>query len=1132
MLKNIKVKFGMLLVTLLAVGCFAVGIARALVADESRMLSFAANPATVVLDGTNPGSATVSLTVAQAGKLYNAQGVFSTTENDDDNGYFSASAFVRGEKIDVTYDQDQGYGLATGNFFYQYSKAGDGIDFAVGDVLYEMTYTVAANTPAGTYHLPIMIDAVITDNFYVYEEDRAVFAVVTVERAEAPKPQQTILFKDADNVAFTSITKKYGDEPFVVNVVPTEGMVVEYHPMDSSEGPHVVRTVPDSNMVEVDNVGEVEVCARVEETANYAETTACYTAIVTKRPLTISGAVVRNKDFDGTVTATVDNVSFTDRNIEIGQYTATGTFDTADAGNDKVVSVSVELTGDAANNYALASNTYNGAMASIAPYQLTDDDVALDKNIYSYEAGQIRPTVTVTAPGVYNGTPTLVEGQDYEVTYGENTEARTTGYAYVTGKGNYSTSNALEGKITKEFTITTKGIADSDIVAPNSVVAGHILSADEVSVVVNGRTLTRCANDGDGGCDYVLAINNNTGVIGDEIDVAVNGRNNYSGFASKAVQIVAKAKQTVEFSGGVTGGMVEKTYGDADFAYTATSNGDGEISYSSSDPHTASVDAKTGTVKILKAGGISAEGIATVTITATAAETESHAGASATYTLRISRKKITVDSIEMNDKVYDGTMGGFTVKNISLSDESLAEDRDYMIFEVFFNGETPNAGSYKNGVTVKVRLDENNWDKYEFEGEGDGRNAFVAADVKINPFALTNDNTTADWTGDGYFYTGTEIKPTATVKVDLDGDGEKETTLVAGTDYEISYADNINAGKATATISGKGNYGGTLSAFEFTIVPVDVVPTIAAISDMTYTGEALTPELIVTAEFGGATVTLEKDKDYTVSYSNNKDAGTATVKISPVKTSNFKFADDTYQTNFTIKQAVSAEPAEMSVTWMVDAGSTLADMEGERTAGFVWNDETTVIAAGWATYGATYTQNGDTKNYSSIALVVPVYGLSGETYEFVEGGGQEYQLNEDGTALFKVNADFSLFQEGGMVFMDGAWVDPVYYTATSGSTKLEFTEGYMSTLGVGEHTLAVLFNNGAKAETVFTVARRTADNPTWVEVSNSATTVGTSDTGRFTGEGGSALLATGTVVVAVVIVGAGYFVARRRSKKA
>ena len=55
-------------------------------------------------------------------------------------------------------------------------------------------------------------------------------------------------------------------------------------------------------------------------------------------------------------------------------------------------------------------------------------------------------------------------------------------------------------------------------------------------------------------------------------------------------------------------------------------------------------------------------------------------------------------------------------------------------------------------------------------------------------------------------YTGEAITPEiATVKL-----GEK--TLVKDTDYTVEYTDNINVGEATVTVTGKGNYAGTVEA--------------------------------------------------------------------------------------------------------------------------------------------------------------------------------------------------------------------------------------------------------------------------------------------------------------------------------
>ena len=118
-------------------------------------------------------------------------------------------------------------------------------------------------------------------------------------------------------------------------------------------------------------------------------------------------------------------------------------------------------------------------------------------------------------------------------------------------------------------------------------------------------------------------------------------------------------------------------------------------------------------------------------------------------------------------------------------------------------------------------------------------------------------------------YTGSAIEPDVTVK-----DGE--TTLTLGTDYEVAYSNNVNAGTATVTITGKGNYSGETAA-TFTIVKsmTNDGITIAAIADRTYTGSAIEPEVTVTD--GETTLTL--GTDYTIGYSANVNVGTATATI-------------------------------------------------------------------------------------------------------------------------------------------------------------------------------------------------------------------------------------------------------------
>ena len=74
-----------------------------------------------------------------------------------------------------------------------------------------------------------------------------------------------------------------------------------------------------------------------------------------------------------------------------------------------------------------------------------------------------------------------------------------------------------------------------------------------------------------------------------------------------------------------------------------------------------------------------------------------------------------------------------------------------------------------------------------------------------------------------YFYTNSPIIPE--VSVTWNG-----TQLTKDTDYTVDYTDNTNAGKATVTVSGKGNYTGTKTE-KFTIAPASYQITLAGRAD-------------------------------------------------------------------------------------------------------------------------------------------------------------------------------------------------------------------------------------------------------------------------------------------------------------
>lgn len=100
-------------------------------------------------------------------------------------------------------------------------------------------------------------------------------------------------------------------------------------------------------------------------------------------------------------------------------------------------------------------------------------------------------------------------------------------------------------------------------------------------------------------------------------------------------------------------------------------------------------------------------------------------------------------------------------------------------------------------------------------------------------------------------------------------------TLTKGTDYTLTYSNNVNVGTGTVTITGKGNFKGTTSK-TFSISARAMSDTsVANVSSQTYTGNGISPLPTITYN----NKTLKKDTDYTLSYSDNINVGTATITI-------------------------------------------------------------------------------------------------------------------------------------------------------------------------------------------------------------------------------------------------------------
>ncbi len=120
-------------------------------------------------------------------------------------------------------------------------------------------------------------------------------------------------------------------------------------------------------------------------------------------------------------------------------------------------------------------------------------------------------------------------------------------------------------------------------------------------------------------------------------------------------------------------------------------------------------------------------------------------------------------------------------------------------------------------------------------------------------------------------YNGKAWEPAVTVK-------RNDILLTADTDYTVTYKNNVNAGTATVTVKGKGNYTGTISK-TFTIKPIKILKVTLSSTSLPYTGKARTPVPTVNTKIAGQLVTLTRNTDYTVAYENNVGIGKGTVTV-------------------------------------------------------------------------------------------------------------------------------------------------------------------------------------------------------------------------------------------------------------
>ncbi len=433
-----------------------------------------------------------------------------------------------------------------------------------------------------------------------------------------------------------------------------------------------------------------------------------------------------------------------------------------------------------------------------------------------YDGTQKKPTVQVaTCNGV-----TLVEGTDFRVNYGTNTEAggsSDVNYVEIIGINNYT------GSFKKELPITAFNLSNAQITMgsttitqnrlPNQTYTGSPIEP-EVTVSANGTVLPLNSYK------ITYTTSNHTDVGTAQLEIAAaDGTTNCIGTKTLSYSIVAK---TLEASNGFV-----YNYQDS-WAYTGSAiEPDITISYNGNE-----IPSNMYSVRYLNNTSV---GTGRIQITGNGNYTGS---ITKEFTIAAKAMRNCTITLSQDSYEYDGTAHTPAVTVMDGTDK-LVNGLDYTL-EYTNNTD---AGTATVTVTGKGNYGEYYPVDYTIE-KCDIENLAAGRTITVNEI-------------DDQEYNGGEaIEPTVTVVDNLRGN------MKAGTDFQCSFNNNRNQGTATVTINGLNNYKGTLTkTFEITAVDLDKV-TIEDIPNWDVVGSTPSPSLTVT--YNGRT--LRVGQDYEVSY--------------------------------------------------------------------------------------------------------------------------------------------------------------------------------------------------------------------------------------------------------------------------
>lgn len=485
-----------------------------------------------------------------------------------------------------------------------------------------------------------------------------------------------------------------------------------------------------------------------------------------------------------------------------------------------------------------------------------------------YTGSQIKPV-----PKIKNGTTTLKNGTNFTLTY-QNNVNKGTAKVYIKGKGNYSGSCSLT------FSITARPVSTLKITVPSVTYNGKA-QKPAVTVKYNNYKFKN-------GTDYTLSYKNNTKI--GTATVTVKGKGKLSGTRSVTFKINAKPiknavityNNSLTYNGSTLSPAVTVKYGNA----TLKKNTDYTVAYSNN------VNAGTGTITITGKGIY---------------------GGSVKKTFTIKKLGISATAVSgTGNKVYTGSVikpvpavkvGGRTLKNGTDFTVSYKNNTEPGTATLSVTGKGNYSGSVSKTFKITARAINDvevtvpdtvftgvqvrpdvvvSYGNYQFINNSDytlsfkdnvnigtasvvvtGKNHLSGSRTVTFPIEKADISSTEIAVKNATF-TGSAVKSAVDVKLG-------NVTLKEGTHYTLSYKNNVNAGTAQVTISGKGSLEGAVTK-SFTIAKADISKASISASG-TYAPDDV--KIGINAKFGNYTL---KSSDY--SFAAPTAAGEQTLTIS------------------------------------------------------------------------------------------------------------------------------------------------------------------------------------------------------------------------------------------------------------